>query len=129
VRDRQVLAATRGDFAPCLEDWRTLLGWNFGKHDGTQFASFDERLSAGRTNVSHPLRSIPEHRDEVALALVTGDDEDGKREASAAPALHLQCEQDFGCKAKSGYPRKDPAPNPPQAGRAPASVEEPQVSH
>ena len=87
-----------------------------------------ERSSARRAHVSHPLRTVPEHRDEIALASVSRDDEDGCAEASAAPVFHLQGEQDAGHQTKAGYPGSRSAPNSPETCRAPASVEVAQVT-
>jgi hypothetical protein len=128
IEDREVVATTRGHLAPGLEDWRSLLGWDFGEHDRARSAPLDQRLSARCADVSHPLRIVPKHRDEIALTLMRGDDEDGCAEATAAPAFHLQREQDSGRQAKPGCSGAGPAHNLPQAGRAPVSVEEAQVT-
>src|SRR6516162_6394208 len=62
------------------------------------------------------------------LAVVIGDDEDGRSEATPAPAFHLQCEQDSRHEAKSRYPAEDPTGDPAQTRRAPASVEVAQIT-
>ena len=60
-----------------------------GQPDPVRPAALDESLSACRTDVAYPLRPVPEHRDQVALPTVRGDDEDViVRQATAAPS-HL----------------------------------------
>jgi hypothetical protein len=34
VRNWEVLTATGGNLAPCLDDWGSLLRWNFSQHHG-----------------------------------------------------------------------------------------------
>jgi len=94
VLNRQVVATTCCDLTPGFEDWRSLLGRNFGEYDRVRSTPLDERLSARCANISHPFRTVPEHRDEIALALVTCDNENGRAKTTAASVLHLQREQD-----------------------------------
>jgi len=128
MRDGEMLAAASCDLAPGLEDWRSFLGRDLGKHDPMRSPPQDEGLSARCTDVSHPLRTVPEHRDEVALALVRRGYEYGCAQAPTASPLHLQRDQDSRRQAKSGHPGPGPAHNPSQPGRAPVAIEEAQVT-
>lgn len=77
MRDGKVLTPARGDLAPCLEDWRALLRRELRKRDLLPLTSFDECLSAGRAHVLNPSRAVPEHRDKIALTMVSNDDKHG----------------------------------------------------
>lgn len=77
-----------------FQDRRSLLRWDLGEPDRARPASLDEGLSARRADVAYPFRSVAEHRDQVALPVVLGDDEDVGVEQAGAPPSHLQCEKD-----------------------------------
>ena len=120
-----MLTATRGDLAPGLEVWRSLLERDFGEHDRARSAPLDERLSAPRgADVPHPLRTVPEHRDEIALATT-------RTVVRRRPLL-----RSFTCnvsKIRGVRPSPDiqaqaPLTFLPRRGRAPVSVELAQVT-
>ena len=124
-RHREVLAATRGDLAPGLQDGCSSIRWNFLEHDPARPTPLDERLAVPRANIFYPFRVVAEHRNNVATAFVAGADQDDRAETTAATTLYLQRDQGLRCQPKPGYPGPRAVPNPSKAGRAPIPVEVP----
>ena len=93
VRDRKVVATTCGYLGPCLEDRCTFVRRDLGEVYRLRSAALDRRHSFGSAYVLHPFGILPEHRYEVALALICGDDKNGRTDATATPVIRLQREQ------------------------------------
>src|SRR4051812_31664997 len=79
----EMVAPAGGHFAVQLQNGGPPFGWNFCKPDRTPIASLDGRLSAGGAHVSHPLRSVTQHRDKKALAVVCHGNQDVRAQPAA----------------------------------------------
>ena len=57
---------------------------------GLAAAMAQHRPATGRPHVAHPVRALAEHRHQVALAFVPGDDYRKRDDAARAPSRNLQ---------------------------------------
>ena len=90
---------------------------DLGELHGARPAALDDGLSASRADVTHPVRTLAEHRDQVAVPVVPRDDEDVGAEAAAAPAFDPQSEEYSRRQAEARQPGPRPAHELPQTGR------------
>jgi hypothetical protein len=79
-----------GDGQVATQDRRSRPGLDLFEVHILGMATSQYRPSAGRPDVVHPARLLAEHRHQVALAFIVGDDHRERDGATAAPPSHLQ---------------------------------------
>lgn len=90
-----MFAATRRYLTPGFHDRGAFICRDLRQPHRMRPPSFDTGLSTRRTHILHPLRTISEHRDEIAVALITGADENGIVEMARSSVFHLQRQQEL----------------------------------
>src|SRR5450631_2064562 len=87
---RYVRSGPGCDGQVATQDRRSRPGLDLFKVHSLGISTSQYRPSAGRTDVLHPARLLAEHRHQVALAFIVGDDHWERNGATAAPPSHLQ---------------------------------------
>jgi hypothetical protein len=82
---------SRGERQIAAQDRRS-----FRRHDVRQNYGFSVSVpkhspALSRPNVANPVRSLPEHRDEISLAVPVGDHHRDRQGTATAPSHHLEC--------------------------------------
>ena len=72
-----------------LQDRCSVFRAHFHEVHGFAATVVKDRLPLGRSYVGHPVRALPEHRDEIAAASVVSDHDRKRSEATGAAATHL----------------------------------------
>lgn len=93
---REVVASARSDVAVGVQNRTSFRDRDLSELHGARPTALDESRSARRTDVPHPFRALPKHRDDIAVPVMPRDNKDVGAEAATAPASYLHREENAG---------------------------------